>query len=136
MSETTQNGKRAVIYCRVSSKEQAGENTVSLHEQEIDIRALCDRQGWQVTGEFIDDRDYKATQSPKKGKTVNCSAERADRPQFLAMLEVIKSGAADTLVFWRDDRLVRHPRVASALIDALEEGDKTRGKKGGRNPDV
>jgi hypothetical protein len=31
------------------------------------------------------------------------------------MLELVKAGDVDAGVCWRDDRLVRHPRVAVAL---------------------
>lgn len=126
----SQNGhKRAVLYARVSTEIQAGENSVSITEQSTEMQARCTLNQWQVIGEFVDDKDYKASQSPKKGKIVNPSGERADRPQFLAMLEVVKSGEVDAVVCWRDDRLVRHPRVASALEDALDLGDKARGNK-------
>jgi site-specific DNA recombinase len=54
------------------------------------------------------------------------SGERADRPQFLEMLELVKAGEADIVLCWRDDRLVRHPRVAVALEDALDIGDAQR----------
>lgn len=121
--------KRAVLYARVSQEEQAGENSVSIPQQQEETRGRCDLQNWQVIGDFVDDKDYKATQNPKKGKVVNPSGERADRPQFLAMLEVIKAGEVDVVLCWRDDRLVRHPRVASALEDALDLGDKARGNK-------
>ena len=57
---------------------------------------------------------------------VNPSGERADRPHFLAMLEHIKVDAIDFVLCWRDDRLVRHPRVAVALEDALDQGDLRR----------
>ena len=53
---------------------------------------------------------------------VNPSGERADHPHFLAMLEHIKVDAIDFVLCWRDDRLVRHPRVAVALEDALDQG--------------
>jgi site-specific DNA recombinase len=80
-------------------------------------------------GVFVDRENYRATQSPNKGKIVNPSGERADRPQFLAMLEEIKTGEVDTVLCWRDDRLVRHPRVAVALEDALDIGDSKRNGK-------
>ena len=57
---------------------------------------------------------------------VNPSGERADRPNFLKMLELVKTGTIDVVLCWRDDRLVRHPRVAVALEDALDIGDKER----------
>ncbi len=131
MTQTTSpNGhKRAVLYARVSTEEQAGEGKASISEQLTEMGERCKSNSWDVLQEYTDTQDYKATQSPKKGKVVNPSGERADRPQFLAMLEVIKSGAADMVVCWRDDRLVRHPRVASALEDALDLGDKARGNK-------
>lgn len=119
--------KRAVLYARVSTEEQATDDSASIPQQCEEMRALCEHD--EIIGEFIDSRDYRATQNPKRGKIVNPSGERADRPQFLAMLEVIKSGTADMVVCWRDDRLVRHPRVASALEDALDLGDKARGNK-------
>jgi DNA invertase Pin-like site-specific DNA recombinase len=75
---------------------------------------------------FVDRENYRSTQAPNKGKIVNPSGERADRPAFLAMLEGIKTGQPDAVLCWRDDRLVRHPRVAVALEDALDQGDARR----------
>jgi DNA invertase Pin-like site-specific DNA recombinase len=113
-------------YVRVSSEEQAKGEHVSIEQQIADIQALCDRNSWNVLQQFIDSENYCATQSPKRGKIVNPSGERADRPAFLAMLEMIKTGAIDAVACWRDDRLVRHPRVAVALEDALDIGDTQR----------
>ena len=42
------------------------------------------------------------------------------------MLEMIEVGQVDVVVCWRDDRLMRHPRVAVALEDALDIGDAER----------
>jgi DNA invertase Pin-like site-specific DNA recombinase len=42
------------------------------------------------------------------------------------MLELVKTGSIDAIVCWRDDRLMRHTRVYSAVEDALDEGDKVR----------
>lgn len=66
------------------------------------------------------------TKPPDKGRRRNPSGEYDDRPAFAEMLELIKTGQLDAIVCWRDDRLVRHPRVAVALEDALDEGDKKR----------
>jgi len=121
--------KRAVLYARVSREEQNSGEAVSIEEQLSDMQALCERNGWECVAEYTDAIDYRATQSPKKGKMVNPSGERADRPQFLAMLERIKVGNIDIVLCWRDDRLMRHPRVASVLEDALDEGDKARGTR-------
>jgi len=118
---------RTVNYARVSDPStQDTKDKVSIDQQLAEMRALCERMGWQIVEEFVDNENYKAMQSPNKGKVVNPSGERADRPQFLAMLEVVKTGDTDAVVCWRDDRLVRHPRVAVALEDALDIGDTQR----------
>lgn len=113
-------------YLRVSQEEQNTELDVSLDQQQADIVELCMRNGWGKIREFVDCEDYKATQHPNKGKIVNPSGERADRPAFLKMLEHIKTGEPDGVVCWRDDRILRHPRVLVALEDALDIGDAKR----------
>ena len=118
---------KVTIYARVSSEAQASDDSVSINEQLSAQRALCERRGWQIVAEFVDSQNYIASQPPYRGKLVNPSGERADRPQFLEMLELLKSGGIDAVVCWRDDRLIRHPRVNVALIDALDEGDRNRG---------
>jgi DNA invertase Pin-like site-specific DNA recombinase len=118
--------KRAVIYARVSKEEQNTGNNVSIDQQFADMRALCERNGWAITGEFVDAEKYKATQAPNKGNIVNPSGERADRPGFLEMLAMVKTGEPDIILCWRDDRLVRHPRVAVVLEDTLDIGDVAR----------
>jgi DNA invertase Pin-like site-specific DNA recombinase len=119
-----------VLSARVSSEEQAKGEAASIDQQLADMRALCERNKWNVLETFVDCENYVATQAPKKGKMVNPSGERADRPGFLLMLERIKSGEPDGVVCWRDDRLVRHPRVAVALEDALDLGDARRNGRG------
>ena len=122
--------KQVVLYARVSDPNiQDTENSASIDQQLATQRELCKRNGWQIVGEFVDREYYKATQSPKRGKVVNPSGERADRPQFLAMLEAVKAGDVDAVLCWRDDRLVRHPRVAVALEDAMDIGDTQRNRK-------
>jgi len=118
------------LYARVSSEEQAQGEKASIDQQLAEMRALCERRGWSVAGEFVDCKDYKATQNPRKGKIVNPSGERADRPAFVELLDLLKMGALGGLVCWRDDRLVRHPRVAVVLEDALDIGDAQSNGKG------
>jgi len=120
----TKRRVRAVLYARVSSEAQDGENSASIPQQLADMNALCKRNEWEVVGVFIDRERYRKTRSPNRGKIVNPSGEYDDRPQFLAMLEVVIAGDVDAVVCWRDDRLVRHPRVAVALEDALDIGEK------------
>jgi DNA invertase Pin-like site-specific DNA recombinase len=120
---------QALLYARVSQEIQAEGNSVSIEQQLAEMRALCQKRGWQIAKEYIDTQNYLATQNPNKGKIVNPSGERADRPAFLEMLEAIKTGNYEVILCWRDDRLVRHPRVDVALEDALDEADAL--KKGG-----
>jgi DNA invertase Pin-like site-specific DNA recombinase len=116
-------------YARVSHEEQAGDGKASIEQQIADMNALCERNGWNVERAFIECKNYVATQAPKKGKVVNPSGERADRPALLEMLDLLRTGELDGVVCWRDDRLVRHPRVAVALEDALDIGDAQRNGK-------
>lgn len=119
-----------LIYARVSTEAQSGEGQVSIQQQVYDMHALVDRQGWRIFGEFIDSENYIASTPPNKGKVVNPSGERADRPALLELLESVKTGNIDAVICWRDDRLVRHPRVAVTLEDALDQGDSRRNGRG------
>jgi len=114
------------LYARVSMEEQAKGDSVSIEQQIANMRDLCERNGWTIVQVFVDAENYRASQAPNRGKVVNPSGERADRPAFLEMLEMVKVGRLDIVLCWRDDRLVRHPRVAVALEDALDLGDATR----------
>ena len=118
--------KKVVLYARVSREEQAKGDAVSIDEQLADMRTLCQRQGWIVANAYVECEDDRATQNPKKVAIVNPSGERADRPQFLRLLEQVRSGVVEAVVCWRDDRLVRHPRVAVVLEDALDVADQNR----------
>ena len=79
--------KRAVLYARVSLEIQTKNDAVSIQQQLDEMQDLCRRNNWDVIGTFIDQENYRASQQPYKGKIVNPSGERADRPKFLAMLE-------------------------------------------------
>ena len=119
-----------VLSARVSSEEQAKDESASIDQQLSGMQALCERMDWNVLETFVDCENYRATQAPNKGKIVNPSGERTDRPGLLAMLERLRTGEVDAALCWRDDRLVRHPRVAVALEDALDAGDARRNGKG------
>lgn len=83
----------AVIYCRVSSKEQV-EGT-SLESQELACREYARRNQLEVVRVFVD-----------KGE----SAKFADRPQLLEMLSFCKDRekAVEQLLVWKVDRLARN----------------------------
>lgn len=118
--------KTVVSYTRVSSEGQDTDDKVSIEQQTADITALITRNGWTVAAAFSDTERYIKTKSPNKGKRVQPSGEYDDRPGFVAMLDLVKAGGIDAIVCWRDDRLMRHTRVYSAVEDVLDEADKVR----------
>jgi DNA invertase Pin-like site-specific DNA recombinase len=83
----------AVIYCRVSSKEQV-EGT-SLESQEIACRDHAQRNNCNVMQVFVD-----------RGE----SAKFADRPQLLEMIAFCgnRQNAVEELLVWKVDRLARN----------------------------
>lgn len=95
----------AVIYCRVSSKEQV-EGT-SLESQELACREYARRNRLEVAQVFVD-----------RGE----SAKFADRPQLLEMLSYckIKQHSVEQLLVWKVDRLARnvgdHFNIKAALM--------------------
>lgn len=95
----------AVVYCRVSSKEQV-EGT-SLESQEIACRDYADRNHLDVVQVFVD-----------RGE----SAKFADRPQLLEMLSFCKNRehVVEQLLVWKVDRLARnvgdHFNIKAALM--------------------
>lgn len=95
----------AVVYCRVSSKEQV-EGT-SLESQELACREYARRNHLQVARVFVD-----------RGE----SAKFADRPQLIEMLSFCKSKEhkIEQLLVWKVDRLARnvgdHFNIKAALM--------------------
>lgn len=103
--------KRAAIYVRVSSERQA--EGVSPEAQEADCRSMCQRQGYQVVEVYRDTEKYRV-----RGRIVEPSGTRSDRPQFLRMLRDADGGKFDVLIAWREDRLYRG--VTRSVIDLKE----------------
>jgi site-specific DNA recombinase len=95
----------AVVYCRVSSKEQV-EGT-SLESQELACRDYARRNHLQVIEVFVD-----------RGE----SAKFADRPQLIEMLSFCKrkEHGVEQLLVWKVDRLARnvgdHFNIKAALM--------------------
>jgi len=83
----------AVIYCRVSSKEQI--DGTSLESQELACKEYAARNGLNIVRVFIE-----------RGE----SAKFADRPQLLEMLAFSKDRehAVEQLLVWKVDRLARN----------------------------
>src|SRR5438128_5089991 len=84
---------KAVIYLRVSTKEQAEEGYSIPAQAEACRRFLADR-GWELADEYVD-----------RGE----SARSADRPQFQAMLAGLTGDRSiEHLVVHKLDRLARN----------------------------
>jgi DNA invertase Pin-like site-specific DNA recombinase len=81
--------KRAAIYLRVSTRD--GEQTEENQRQQL--RDFLNREGYELTGEFVDH------ESGRKG--------RRERSGFDAMFEAAENREFDTLVFWSLDRFSR-----------------------------
>ena len=122
--------KKVVCYARVSTERQDSDDKVSIDQQLEDMKALCQRQGWQIAGTFIDKEKYRKTKLPYKGKIKDPSGEYDDRPAFLEMLKIIETGHVDVIACWDFYRIGRHYQVVGSLTTSLEIGDKLRNSKG------
>jgi site-specific DNA recombinase len=98
---------KAVIYCRVSSKEQV--DNFSLPTQEAACRDYCRRNEWSVTEVFIE-----------RGE----SAKTADRTEFQKLLNYCRShkGRVDYVVVYNLSRFARNQydhHVVRSLLQTL-----------------
>lgn len=74
--------KRAAIYARVSSERQAAEDKVSIEVQLAEGEAHCRERGYTIVARYVDKERYRV-----KGKLVQPSGQRKDRPQYLSMIK-------------------------------------------------
>ena len=79
--------KRIVLYARVSTKDK-GQDT---RNQLVQLREFCERQGWTITREYVD----------------QASAKTAERPKFKEMIEAASRREFDLVLFWSLDRFSR-----------------------------
>jgi DNA invertase Pin-like site-specific DNA recombinase len=98
--------KRAVIYTRVSTEDQAKEG-FSLDAQKERLRSYCKAKGWEVVGEFIDD---------------GYSGRDENRPAYQQMLA--KREGWDVLVVMKMDRIHRNSKNFTVMMDKLKQWDK------------
>jgi DNA invertase Pin-like site-specific DNA recombinase len=97
---------KAVIYLRVSTKEQAEEGYSIPAQAEVCRRFIAD-QGWELADEYVD-----------RGE----SARSADRPQLQAMLaHLAEDRTVDCLVVHKLDRLARNLEDHAAVRVALRK---------------
>jgi DNA invertase Pin-like site-specific DNA recombinase len=123
----------AVIYLRVSTKEQAakdetGEGYSIPTQREACLRYIAER-GWNLAGEFTDAGE---------------SARTADRPMLKELLRRVAEGGIGVVVVHKIDRLarsmedhvairaaLRHAGVQARLGDREHRGDGLREARGG-----
>ena len=101
--------KRAAIYSRVSTAEQAEDDKTSLNEQERLCREYCQEKGYDVVNSYQD----IASGTTKK------------RRSFIDMLDDAKNKQFDVIITWKTDRLARGIYPCSALMEAIEESEVT-----------
>jgi site-specific DNA recombinase len=99
------NKTDAVIYLRVSTEEQAKNN--SLGNQEVQTRQLCETLGYRVDKAFIE----------------QCSAKTDDRPQLQDMLRYCERNhqRIAAVVVWKFDRWARNAADHLALKTLLRK---------------
>lgn len=96
---------RCAIYVRISlDREGAG---LGVERQEKECRELCARKGWHVVEVYVDN-DVSAT----SGKP---------RPEWVRLIDDIKSGRVNAIAVWHVDRMTRKPRELEDVIDLAEK---------------
>ncbi len=89
---------RAAIYARVSTSNNGQDPSMQTRE----LREYCERRGWKVTGEFIDE---------------GISGAQDSRPELNKLMADAHCRRFDAVVVWRFDRFARS---VSHLLRALE----------------
>jgi site-specific DNA recombinase len=98
-------GKRAAIYARVSTNEQARRGT-SLTTQLDECRRFALAQGWDVTAEYIDE---------------GVSGAKASRPALNALLVAVRAGEVNAVVVAKLDRFARSMNHLSTMVNELDD---------------
>jgi DNA invertase Pin-like site-specific DNA recombinase len=90
--------KRVAIYARVSTVDKGQTPETQL----LALREDVAHRGFTLAGEYV---DY-------------ASGTREDRPQYRALLDVVRKRQVDIVLVWRYDRFARSTQ---ALVHALKE---------------
>jgi site-specific DNA recombinase len=98
--------KRAILYIRVSTDEQADKGYSLAHQRER-LEKYCELQGYEVVALYNDDH----------------SAKSFEPPQFKKLLEYVKKNKnkADLLIFTKWDRFSRNAGDAYGMINTLRK---------------
>src|SRR5688572_9332567 len=96
---------KAVLYCRVSTKEQA-QTGYSLEAQEKACRSFAEQNSYQIVRVFVE-----------RGE----SAKTQDSPELQALLKYCleHKGKVSAVIVWRVDRFTRNLRDQLNLADLL-----------------
>lgn len=97
------NGKRAVVYARISSRKEEKTDT-SIETQIEKAKAYISLRDYKYEGAFVD-----------KG----ISGYSTDRPRYTDMVKFLDEGKADLVVIYRLDRITRN--VADLIDMVLED---------------
>lgn len=108
--------KRAAIYVRVSRAYREDDDRTTIESQLADCEKYCLERGYSIVDTFIEKDKYRV-----RGKLVNPSATRKDRPQYLKLLKAAKGGEYDVIIAWKEDRLYRGMYAAIPLAEILDE---------------
>lgn len=106
MKKTVPAVLRVALYIRVSSQEQAIKG-LSLEAQQEDLEEYARERGWIIQGVYI---DAAKTGRKRLGK----------RDNFLRMLEAVKRGEVDLILFTRLDRWFRSVADYYKVAEVLE----------------
>lgn len=97
--------KRAGLYPRVSTEEQAKEGT-SIDSQLAKLRTHAQLHDWQVVGEYVD---------------AGYSGRTDDRPELQRVIKDAEAGRLDVVAVWKMDRFFRKLKL---LLEYKERLDK------------
>ena len=97
--------KRAVIYCRVSTEEQAREGE-SLDSQRRRCLDFADRQGWEIVNEFIE-----------RGE----SGRTSQRTQFQKMYRYVLDNKVPAIICLKVDRFMRNAAEFAIVTEKLKK---------------
>lgn len=98
--------EKAVLYCRVSTEDQAKEG-FSLSAQEDRLRAYCKAKGWTIFNVYIDDGQ---------------SGRSDDRPAYKKMMADMDDW--DILVVLKMDRIHRNSKNFTLMMERLSDSNK------------
>ena len=114
MNEIKPSNRLAAIYVRTSSEHQ-GEKA-SPDEQESECRALAQQNNLTVYKIYRDTEKYRV-----KGRLVDPSGTRVDRPQLLELQKDAAAGRFGYMIAWREDRLYRSMRAMLTVLDTIQD---------------